>query len=84
MKFFWKSSNEYQFSPDILALKHVFFVCVCWALLEGRWGAEALLGVRDQRAQCPLDTTTQEPGFPSDSPGYGLDHAFWSTDKSRA
>ena len=76
MKFFWKSSNECQFSPDILALKNVFFVCVYWALLEGSWG--------DQKAQCPLDTTPQEPGFPSDSPWDGLDHASWSTDKSRA
>ena len=29
--------------------------CVCVGLLlEGRWGAEALLGVREQRARCPL------------------------------
>ena len=56
MKLFWKYNNECQFSPDILVLKHLFFVCVCWALLEGRWGAEALLGVREQRAQCPLAT----------------------------
>ena len=83
MKLFWKYSNECQFSPDILALKCLFFVYECWTLLEGRSGADALLGVREQRAQCPLDTP-QEPGFPSDSPGDGLDHASWSTDKSSA
>ena len=64
MKLFWKYSNECQFSPDILVLKHLFFVCVCWALLEGRWGAEALLGVREQRAQCPLDIPPRSQGSP--------------------
>ena len=56
VKLFWKYSNECQFSPDILVLKHLFLVYVCWTLLEGRWGADALLGVRERRAQCPLDT----------------------------
>lgn len=66
MKSFWKYNNECQFSPDIMALKHLFFLCVCWVPARGEVGSRGF--VEGERTESPLPLgPSQGPtsqGFP--------------------